>query len=438
MKIVIAGGPDSGRETELREPFISIGRETDNDIVLDDQQASRYHAKIEQDGTVWVIKDLESSNGIRLNGRKISQSAPLSPGDEILIGETNFGVIGDDGTGADAVAIKAPESGADAKGAGPKDKDAPADGQQAQKKLRLVLVAVLTLLIVVVIAILLPAPEKKQKTVAKRDPMAAIKDKPLQVYYYRERSGRERDGQPYNIFVFELSIENRTMKVRVQDLVDKLNQEQTAELTVEEEQQLKELLLQDAFLDATGKLREKPEFVERVKVMAMAGHRGNYVEYLNETEVIPDSVNGVISELEKLVDRKTKVNQLPRSVAFAQAERLYISGNKLFAEKDVYPENLYKSQKNLRACIKYLEGYDDPPEYYELAVRRLKEAEEEFENRIEELQKSARFQEKTDLLKAKETYQEIMDRIPDARHKDYQSAKKRIFEINRKLRKMQE
>ncbi len=65
---------------------ISIGRTSDNDIVLDNRGVSRKHAQIEFNDNAAVIIDNESLNGTFVNNRKISEEV-LRHGDEITIGK---------------------------------------------------------------------------------------------------------------------------------------------------------------------------------------------------------------------------------------------------------------------------------------------------------------------------------------------------------------
>ncbi len=67
-----------------------IGRESANDIVVNDINASRVHAEIhmEPNGT-WIISDMGSTNGLYINGRRV-KSAPLSDADIVLIGTTRL------------------------------------------------------------------------------------------------------------------------------------------------------------------------------------------------------------------------------------------------------------------------------------------------------------------------------------------------------------
>ena len=64
---------------------ISIGRTSDNDLVINNIKVSRKHAKLEKRGEDWFIEDLNSSNGTFINGKKITHQR-LSPDDVITIG----------------------------------------------------------------------------------------------------------------------------------------------------------------------------------------------------------------------------------------------------------------------------------------------------------------------------------------------------------------
>jgi pSer/pThr/pTyr-binding forkhead associated (FHA) protein len=67
-----------------------VGRSRQCDIVLQDPNVSRRHIEIRPRGGSWVVADLGSTNGSRLNGRWIEGSEVLRPGDEIEIGSTRL------------------------------------------------------------------------------------------------------------------------------------------------------------------------------------------------------------------------------------------------------------------------------------------------------------------------------------------------------------
>src|SRR5947199_5754428 len=59
---------------EFTEDFISIGRAPDNMIIIEDPSVSGRHAQMELAGDSYRLKDLESTNGTRVNGIPISET----------------------------------------------------------------------------------------------------------------------------------------------------------------------------------------------------------------------------------------------------------------------------------------------------------------------------------------------------------------------------
>jgi SARP family transcriptional regulator, regulator of embCAB operon len=80
----------AGQWHPIKGMATTIGRLPDNDIVLNDGKVSRRHAVIVNTGISFVIYDAGSANGVEMHGRLITNSAPLSDGDEIRIGTTDF------------------------------------------------------------------------------------------------------------------------------------------------------------------------------------------------------------------------------------------------------------------------------------------------------------------------------------------------------------
>jgi ABC-type multidrug transport system ATPase subunit len=73
---------------------VTIGRTEENDIVLDHPMVSRYHAMIEKLGTRFRLKDLNSTNGVFVNGVRIENESWLTDGDTITIGASDFVLAG--------------------------------------------------------------------------------------------------------------------------------------------------------------------------------------------------------------------------------------------------------------------------------------------------------------------------------------------------------
>lgn len=78
----------------IRQLITRVGREPDNDLVMNQPGVSGYHARIVRDepaaGGVAMIQDLGSSNGTFVNGRRVAGSAPLHPGDTVGLGKYTF------------------------------------------------------------------------------------------------------------------------------------------------------------------------------------------------------------------------------------------------------------------------------------------------------------------------------------------------------------
>jgi hypothetical protein len=79
-----------GRRLVVGSEGVTVGRSRSCDIVLDDPNVSRRHAEIRPRGGSWVLVDLGSTNGSRLNGRSIEGSEVVKPGDEIEMGSTRL------------------------------------------------------------------------------------------------------------------------------------------------------------------------------------------------------------------------------------------------------------------------------------------------------------------------------------------------------------
>jgi DNA-binding SARP family transcriptional activator len=85
-KSVVARLRDAaGRHYPLQAAATRIGRHSDNDIILEDDDVSRHHAVIIDTGSSFVITDLRSANGVRVQHRHLRPSATLADGDLISI-----------------------------------------------------------------------------------------------------------------------------------------------------------------------------------------------------------------------------------------------------------------------------------------------------------------------------------------------------------------
>ncbi len=89
--VVVAAG--DGSRMQVGDAFTllhttTLGRASDNTIVLLDNSVSKYHARIDYDGDRFVLTDVGSTNGTLLGGQLVRGPMTLAPGAAIRVGAT--------------------------------------------------------------------------------------------------------------------------------------------------------------------------------------------------------------------------------------------------------------------------------------------------------------------------------------------------------------
>ena len=74
-KLILTTESQGRLSYELTEALITIGRASDNVIVIDDPSISSRHAQLERSGELYRLKDLDSTNGTKVNGVPITETA---------------------------------------------------------------------------------------------------------------------------------------------------------------------------------------------------------------------------------------------------------------------------------------------------------------------------------------------------------------------------
>ncbi len=84
--LVVIEGRASGTEYVIEDPSITMGRGPGVDLVFADDAMSRRHAALELGGEGFAVRDMGSTNGIKVNGSRVT-AADLKHGDRIEMGE---------------------------------------------------------------------------------------------------------------------------------------------------------------------------------------------------------------------------------------------------------------------------------------------------------------------------------------------------------------
>ena len=94
LVVLEPGGSDlsAGQVMQL-EAAATLGRSEHADLVLADPAVSGEHARLERVGRAWVITDLGSTNGTRLNDARVDGRTPLTDGDVLALGTVRLQVL---------------------------------------------------------------------------------------------------------------------------------------------------------------------------------------------------------------------------------------------------------------------------------------------------------------------------------------------------------
>ena len=87
---LVRGGALKGQRLRVKTPVVNIGRADYNDLMLPDESVSTTHAKLQRREGVWILVDLDSTNGTFIDGDQIKGEAPLAPGATVRFGDVSL------------------------------------------------------------------------------------------------------------------------------------------------------------------------------------------------------------------------------------------------------------------------------------------------------------------------------------------------------------
>ena len=87
---LVRSGGLAGQRLSVKAPVVNIGRADYNDLVVPDPSVSTSHAKLQRREGVWVLVDLDSTNGTFVDGEQVKGEAPLAPGATVRLGDVQL------------------------------------------------------------------------------------------------------------------------------------------------------------------------------------------------------------------------------------------------------------------------------------------------------------------------------------------------------------
>lgn len=87
FQLIMRTGPTPGAAYILEGDQLNIGRDSNNEIVINDAEVSRRHARLTFQGGKYVLEDLGSTNGTFVNGQRLAGPRVLKAGEVVSFGE---------------------------------------------------------------------------------------------------------------------------------------------------------------------------------------------------------------------------------------------------------------------------------------------------------------------------------------------------------------
>ncbi len=112
-RLSLQSGPLAGRALRFHQDTTTIGRATENDLVVSGGTVSRHHAHLNFSDGRWYVEDLQSANGTMVNGKRIHERTALKDNDLINFGDERvvFNIVTDGQSGTDNINEPRPQSG---------------------------------------------------------------------------------------------------------------------------------------------------------------------------------------------------------------------------------------------------------------------------------------------------------------------------------------
>ena len=407
MNLYFLNGNKKGEHWKLVPPGICIGREEDNDIQLLTPGISRYHVKIDYNTAekIWQICDLGSTNGTKINGVKITTPQKLKKGDEIQIGEQV--ILFDESfmetKNAPATVVSPVASPLKIKelekpgkstqqipvntnifGGKKEEPSTSAEEPSSRKKIANLLFALLVTILacgsLLIFGMLNNPPEKNKNSNAGKQINI-----PFLLVYEKQQISKD------NVFRFYVRIENNGVIFKLDDLKGRRHfSKGIGELEKDILKRLVDAVKDTNFMNIKNEPPGKPDGdVDEIRSMTIC-YNTNLNNIIIQNTYPPTSFEQIEHAIESFAeDHRLKTIALSEKEMLEEAERSFVTAEELFQNYQARPENLRNAIMRYKITVDSLEQFDPKPRNYDIAKRKLNEAENLRQKMIKDIRFNA-------------------------------------------------
>ena len=445
-RLIAEKGINKGSIYDVKPEGISIGRASQNDVHIPDEELSRHHCKLYFLGDDLWISDLATLNGTIVNGKIAEEPVKLGHNDRLNIGESELLLIATDASpatapvskteGGTAAPIALPQPNVSNIDLGFSGTEAEADAQASASTKKTLLIAGTAFLVICLIAVVIKlATSDPGKMTTPMTVIQAPAERSLELRYAKT------EGNEQNIFRYDLQLDAQGyLSVRIDDLIQGRHVTKKTDEPIDKN--LRNEIVRKFERASFQNMDPRYDGIPRAntwntyKMSAVIDGQAKTVEVRNRLE--PEAFKALREEIETFGRNELGLwaIEFSREKLIELARESQIVGQKRFDEREIRLDNLFNAIGNFKSAIAYLETIEPKPEFYDETVTALAEAEHELEGIYTEHNWQADHAINTrNWATAAKLLRELMDIIPDRADPRNRETERRLLDVESRIQK---
>ncbi len=447
-RLVIEEGAEKGKIFDVKPEGMSIGRSSQNNLPIQDEELSRHHCRIYFLGDEPWISDLATLNGTQVNDETISEAVKLKVGDTISIGDTVLKFLDETDVIPQAFsdpatpnASPAPvmatiNSNSDKIDLGFSGIAAAGDEQASASMKKTLKWAIVAFLAICIAAIAMTVSMSNNKVVSTG--ITVIKEpakQTLDIHYTK------LEGNDQNVFRYELNLtRDGSLTVSIDDLSQGRHVNKVSEKPIDDE--LRREIIRKFERTGFSTMDDLYEGIPRAntwntyKLTAIIDGVAKTVSVRNRIE--PAAFKSLREEIEAF--GRTELGlwaiEFSREKLLELARESQLVAQKLYDEREITRDNLFKAIRSFKSSIAYLETLEPKPEFYDDAVNSLSSAQVDLETIYKQKNWQADHAINTkNWDSAAQILRELMEIIPDRTDIRNRDTERRLLDVESRIQK---